>query len=67
VLCCADTLFFATVAVISIGSLNLSLLVNPVGLYQVRQQRGMQQCATLHLWKGNTLNGPFNQLVNLFA
>uniref|UniRef100_A0A383WC72 Sugar phosphate transporter domain-containing protein n=1 Tax=Tetradesmus obliquus TaxID=3088 RepID=A0A383WC72_TETOB len=30
-----DTLTFATVAVVSIGSLNLSLLVNPVGLYQV--------------------------------
>lgn len=30
-----DTLTFAAVAVVSIGSLNLSLLVNPVGLYQV--------------------------------
>jgi hypothetical protein len=35
-LCChADTLFFSSVAVVSIASLNLSLLVNPVGLYQV--------------------------------
>lgn len=34
-----DTLFFSTVAVISIASLNLSLLVNPVGLYQVRMGR----------------------------
>jgi hypothetical protein len=31
----ADTLFFSAVAVVSIASLNLSLLVNPVGLYQV--------------------------------
>jgi hypothetical protein len=32
----ADTLIFSSVAVVSIASLNLSLLVNPVGLYQVR-------------------------------
>jgi hypothetical protein len=31
----AATLWFSVVAVVSIGSLNLSLLVNPVGLYQV--------------------------------
>jgi hypothetical protein len=37
VLLCADRLYFSVVAVVSIGSLNLSLLVNPVGLYQVRQ------------------------------
>lgn len=35
--CCfaADTLVFSSVAVVSIASLNLSLLVNSVGLYQV--------------------------------
>jgi hypothetical protein len=32
----ADTVVFSSVAVVSIASLNLSLLVNPVGLYQVR-------------------------------
>lgn len=32
----AATLWFSLVGVVSIGSLNLSLLVNPVGLYQVR-------------------------------
>lgn len=40
----ADTLVFSSVAVVSIASLNLSLLVNPVGLYQVGAT-GRQGCS----------------------
>lgn len=40
----ADALVFAVVANVSIASLNLSLLVNSVGFYQVRTQSARQRC-----------------------
>jgi hypothetical protein len=39
----AVTLYFAVVANVSIASLNLSLLVNSVGFYQVRRTQQLQQ------------------------